>query len=437
MRYLKKFLLLVLAVCVVFNGSVSTFASENMSVTNEASYPTQYLKVNYPEDSVVLDQQLPASDPAWEKAGIVNVKNQKNIFKNNGITSMFCDIPTKSLVYYITNTQDTYETFDISSWTDERIVEYAKGLYGVANADENVELDFGIYNHSQTKFFTIEIEENGDVYTHSLIYATIINGMLIEYFINNESVGGVNREYIEKIVDCSEFTRIMTKEEYDAEVERSWHILLTVFISIVALIVLLIVLNKIYKNKRKKRNEELADKILQFRNRKQNGEVNISKILYTVESEYNSDMIDNFVNFNTWLKPIVKNLIWAAVYAFFTYLAFKSETTLTIVVAIAAGVTLLYVIYSKAEKYKENLKKQYDIKAKKKAVFRFYEEYFTMSGINSISEFIYPQITSVRRYRGYMYLYMSDSYAVMIDINDISDEVENGIIKVVKEQRIK
>lgn len=397
-------------------------------------FPTQYLQVKLPdENSVVLDQNLSNSDPAWTAVGVSNVSTIKNTMKNTGVSAIFGDMRTKALVYYIYGTQDTYEIFDISAWEDDKILEYAKGLYGIENAAEGTTVEFGVYKHSQTKFFTIDIKESGETNGESLIYATIINGMLIEFFMDNQSVGGINEGYLRKIVENASFTRIMTKEEYNEAVDRTWRIIIIVFSILISLLVIFIVINKISKKRRKQRNDRVAQVILEFRKRKQSGDVNIKDVIGQVDSVYDSKMIDNFVVFNTWLKPIGALLVWAVLYIVVLYLMIGSASSLAIVIAIAIGVVLLYYIYSKSEKYKENLNKQYDVKSKKQATFRFYEEYFTMSGVNSISEFIYAQIISVKRYKNYIYLYMSDTYAVMIDFNDSTDENMNNIVSHIKD----
>lgn len=430
-RFIKSLVCFIAVVLFVGIFSCkSVFAEDSEEVISR--FPMQYLQVKVPDNTVVLEQNMSSTDSKWGSVGIKDVSTVKNTMKNSGVSAIFGDLNSKALVYYISSTQNTYDTFDISTWDDQKILDFASGLYGVENATEGTTVSFDLYKHSQTKFFTINLVETGDTKSESLIYATVINGMLIEFYMNTDSLGGINKEYIEKIVDNVYFTKIMTKEEYDAAVEKTWTVLIVVFASLIAMIILMIVINKILKKRRKKKNERLADLILEFRQKKQNGEINIRDIVCQTDTVYDSNLIDNFVVFNTWLKPVLVLLLWAAVYALILYYFINSGSTLAIVIIIAIGIGLLYFIYSKSEKYKENLCKQYDVKSKKQATFRFYNDYFTMTGVNSISEFIYEQITSVRTYKNYMYLYMSDTYAVMVDIDNLSDEDENKVVSLIK-----
>lgn len=424
----------VFVLCAFAGISVSAAESSDAG-EYKSEFKMQYLEITYPSDTVVLSKDTPATDEAWAKAGINNVSERKKAFQNNNIAQVYVDSVTKAIVYYITtNSTESFEAFDISEWDDEKVKQFAGSLYGVENLTAETKVEFGVYKHPETKFFTIDMVEDGEVSGHSLIYATVINGMLIEFFINNESLGGVNQEYIEKIVDGVHFTKKMTYQEYEESMAKTWRAIIIFIVAVIVVIIALVILSKYFKNYRKKRNEMLGQRLVAFRNKKQNGEIDIKTIIMEMNSLYDKELINTYVNFNTWFKPIIKNLIWGLVFAVIIVLAIQSGTSLAIVVGVAIFISLLYYMYSKSEKYKESLYKQYYVTQKKTATFRFYKDYFTMSGIDSITEFIYEQITSVRTFKGYLYLYMSDTYAVIIDMDEQPVEQLKNLIKMIKEK---
>lgn len=114
----------------------------------------------------------------------------------------------------------------------------------------------------------------------------------------------------------------------------------------------------------------------------------------------------------------------------------SGNTTYTIIFALI-GATLVYYLYNLSEKKKAALVKQYEAKSKHEASFKFYSEYFTMSGIGSISEYIYEQITSVRTYKNYIILYMTAEHSVIIDKEHFSVGTPEEFIAYVKQNMTK
>lgn len=101
---------------------------------------------------------------------------------------------------------------------------------------------------------------------------------------------------------------------------------------------------------------------------------------------------------------------------------------------IAVGIVVLYMNFSGGEKKKDALYRSFVVKEKKTATFRFYEESFTMSGLSSMTEFIYQQVTAVKVNNGFIFLYMSDDYAVFIDMEGMELEKAGSLIHMLKEK---
>ncbi|MBQ3912456.1 MAG: hypothetical protein II694_05715, partial [Lachnospiraceae bacterium] len=64
---------------------------------------------------------------------------------------------------------------------------------------------------------------------------------------------------------------------------------------------------------------------------------------------------------------------------------------------------------------------RYDVKSCPKPTFRFYNEFFKITGLPSASEYIYGQVTAVRTWSGTLYIFLGDSQILPIRLSDLTD----------------
>ena len=67
--------------------------------------------------------------------------------------------------------------------------------------------------------------------------------------------------------------------------------------------------------------------------------------------------------------------------------------------------------YSGTDKAKDALIKRYDVKSQPSPTFRFYDEFFKVTGLPSASEYIYGQVTAVRIWGGVLYIFLGSADA--------------------------
>jgi len=65
---------------------------------------------------------------------------------------------------------------------------------------------------------------------------------------------------------------------------------------------------------------------------------------------------------------------------------------------------------------------RYDAKNKPVAQFKFYDEFFSMTGAGSMSEYSYEQVTSVRMWQNYLYLFFGTDQGVFVDKESFTEE---------------
>lgn len=430
MKLLRKTvcLLLCLALCICSSG-VNIFAEETENASGNGTRLEEFKlylsEINVPDRLITLNKDLSVANIAWSDAGITKASDTKKDYENRGVQAAYCDPDTKELVYFITNQNDsTLKKFTLDGMTDDEIIEYAKTLLKLDDV-EGAEAQFGVYDkHPQVKFFTILLT-NKLVAGEELIYGTIANGMVLQFATDSLVTGEINSSFLEEIVQSFRVTRIMTYDEYIEEMKHSMIKLGLIVGGLVLMIVVLVILSKQSNKRRKKRNNAIAEKMLDFRKRRQSGEVKMGEPLVMLESQYSSECIDVFNVYNTWLFNGVRFYTLVILYLCLLVLVLNTGSTVLLILGIAVGVGLLYYKYSKSEKSKDILKKQLKVKEKPVALFRFYEEFFTVSGIDSISEYIYSQITAVKSFKNYLYIYMSEQHALIIDLNNLPKEKDD------------
>ena len=285
--------------------------------------------------------------------------------------------------------------------------------------------------------YKINLSETIEDGISEVTYGTIVNGMGIQFSMDDSrNKEGFKEELLVDFINHVKLTTKMTREEYEARVRKTWTTIGCFFGGGILLMVILYVISKQQQKKKKRKIEDVSKKLYDFRTRKKDGKVDLSGIKYEVETEYDAKLIEAYSTFNFWFKNIKKDIIMALIYVGFVGYATYLGSTFVLIVGITVAFILLYHRFSGKEKFQDNMMKRYEIKKKKSvtAVYRFYDEFFTLSGIDSIAEFIYPQVFRLANFQGYLFLYVSDDNALVIDVEKIPEEDRAEFIKYIYEK---
>lgn len=440
-RRLLKSIIMIAAVFCLLLSDVLNFYSVKAEAggTRTDSYRMQYLEITVPENFIQLKPELSDSDPKWAEAHIDNPSDRADYYNDNNIKAAYFDPETHCTVYFSAKSEaDTLESFDITKNSEAQITEYAQTLveYFVSSSqvktmdpEKKMKTEVGVYKHPEMMMFKLNFSNIGENQDAELIYGTVVNGMMISFSMNTNFTGLIREELLEKVVSGVHMTTVMTREEYEARVNKTYIVLGCIAGTGVVLMVILYFISKYRKKMKKKRVDAVSEKLYTFRKRMEAGEVD-KTLLFAVETEYNKELIKDYSTFNTWFRRKLRDIGLLLVYIVIVGTA-ASVSKVVMVIGIVCLCWLLYMRFSANEKLQENLIKRYDIKKKKSvtAEYRFYDEYFTLSGINSISEYIYPQIFRVAHYHGLMLLYVSDEHALVIDIEKVPADQREEFVK--------
>ena len=419
----------------ICNIQIPVSGAEDGSGYTTQNFPMQYLTIDVPDDYIRLDTSLKDADPIWEQAEIPDAKNAKEEYEARGVVAVYFVPDTHSYIYFVQKkTDEALRAFDISGYSDEDLIEYAKKILPEI---ENTEITVGTYAHPDMNMYKINLSETIEDGISEVTYGTIVNGMGIQFSMDDSrNKEGFKEEILVDFINHVKLTTKMTREEYEARVRKTWTTIGCFFGGGILLMVILYVISKQQQKKKKRKIEDVSKKLYDFRTRKKDGKVDLSGIKYEVETEYDAKLIEAYSTFNFWFKNIKKDIIMALIYVGFVGYATYLGSTFVLIVGITVAFILLYHRFSGKEKFQDNMMKRYEIKKKKSvtAVYRFYDEYFTLSGIDSIAEFIYPQVFRLANFQGYLFLYVSDDNALVIDVEKIPEEDRAEFIKYIYEK---
>ena len=437
MKKSKKLIgqLLCLLLCLTLIGGICVSGAEESQgkgmVTDE--YVMQYLEISVPDTYIKLTSSLSDSDPAWLMANITDPSQIKSEFKDRNVVAAYFDPATNCTFYFVgKSTTETLKAFDITKYGDTEMVEYANTLFPQDNV---IEFKLSAYKHPQMNMFRAEITEVGDNGDQELLYGTIVNGMLIQFSMNTTRIGAIRDDLLQELISNVKLTKIMTYEEYEASVKKTWTVIGCFFGGGILLMVILFIISKINQKKKKQRVAMISEELLKFRKKKQAGEAS-SELYYEIETSYDKKLIQSYSTFNTWFRNAKRDIVLAIIYLVVVGYAVYLGSKFVLIIGVAAAFILLYLKYSGCEKYVDNMIKRYDIKKKKSvtANYRFYDEYFTLSGIDSLSEYIYKQIFRVANYQGYMLLYISEDNALVIDVEKVPEDKRMDFVRHIMER---
>lgn len=400
-------------------------------------FESNYLEFDVPEDVLVMTGKTQKYDPVWQQAGVTSPADKLKEFEDMSVVACLYDKKSGAMVNFISKrSSETVAKFNFLTMTDKEVVEYVENLMSGA---EGVEISVEPYHHTQTPFFRMVLKVNAqESPATEVIYGTIINGQMIQFDIYQDGEEDVDETFTKALVDSVRFTKIMTYEEYDAATKKGLTTLMLIVAGVIALIVMAFVLSA-RKNKRDKNiSKDIAAAMQEFRLRRSNDPAAFSKAPFAnADTVYSDKAIEEYIVYTTWVKPVIKLAIAAAAFVTIVILMFNAESYAYAIITASIGVVAAYLLYSHSEKQKESLKKQYETKQKKTAHFRFFDEYFTLSGLGSISEYIYTQVTEVRVNKGMIYLYLGNENALIIDSETLSGTTVAELKKKIADARIK
>lgn len=372
-------------------------------------FSDMYMELSISDDIIVLKQDTPDTNEQWITAGISDVKAEKETMKKMGVKALLFDPETKTAVRLLhKQSNQTSNIFNLLLLSDEKKTEFFNGL--VESDDEGTTATIEEVPHSEAIFFryNIEITKDGNTMTE-LIYGTVVNGYTLSYDIfQNTKTVPIDETFIKELVTGTHFTKILDKAEVDKEMQNSLIRLLVEFAILVVVIVIWIILRKKRSKKQMLKKDNKADALTKFyTTKKKKDEANIrDEIKFINRTKYSEEVMKDFCYYNRFLKRTKMWIITALLFVLVLYVLYTSSIGILGVI-IAAVLMFVFVYYQgiSVEKLVIRMMKGFDKSKGMEAIFTFYDDYFTLSGIQYISTYPYLQVTEVKQHKDFIYIY--------------------------------
>lgn len=373
------------------------------------------IELTLPDDTIVLTKNTPDTDKGWVSAGIADIKSEKDNMSKMGVKAVFYDPKTKSLIRFLQKqSSQTSKIFNLSLLSEKEKTDFFNSL--LAAKDENTKTAIEEYPQKEAVFFRYSLEVNKDNSNMTeLVYGTIVNGYTFSFDIYQSTKSApIDETFMKTLVDGTHFTKFLDKAEVEKEVKNSIIRALVEFAVFIVLIIIWIIYRK-RKNKKQKLLKDVKGAALSkfYAAKKEREEQNIKEeILFTNRTKYTEQIIKDFCYYNRFLKRIVTWVIMAVLSLVVLVLLSQSKVGLLgCIVAIILIFIFVYYQGVSVEKVVERTVKSYDKSKGMEAVYTFYEDYFTISGIQYISAFPYLQITEMKQYKDLIYIYLGPDKA--------------------------
>ncbi len=402
-------------------------------------FPDLYIELNVPEDTIILTKDTPDTDEQWKMAGITDPKGEKATFSDMGVQAILFDPGTKTTVNLLQKqSSETNDIFNLSLLSEEKLTAFLNDLAG--SSDENAKASIEKYPQQEATFFrySIEMTQNGDSLTE-LIYGTIVNGYSISFDIfNKNSSEPLDESFLKKLVAGTHFTALLDKAEVEKQVKTSTLRLIVGLIILIAMIVVCILISQNRSKKQKAVKESRTQALSRFyADQKLKAEQNIKDTqLFVNQTKYSEEVIKNFCYYNEFIKKLNLWIAMGVLFLVVLVLLFNSASAI-ISGTIALILLFIFIYYQgiRIEKLVNRMMKVYNKNKSMEAVFTFYENYFTLSGIQFISKYPYTQITEIKEYKNFIYIYLGPEKALYLKKNGFEQGADN-FMEFIKQQFI-
>lgn len=377
-----------------------------------------------PDDLYILTKDTSITDPVWELAGFESSMEQLETYEEMNAKANFVSLGGSINILVTQKASDASKGIhSINEATPEEKEQVLEHLAQTESGEIKIEREW--ISTPEIDFFRLDIRGMAieDEEVHELIYGTMINGYTL--VLDSYSLGGeISPEtdaMMRKLVESFHITNAITKEEANLATRRAMIPSLIILAVLVLLIVFLVVFTSYRSKKDKRVKKQMADKLAAYRQKHGNQSVPEGEPIYMNTTEVSFDMIRKFSIYHSYIKnlPGILGGLFLCIAMIVLTVKFASEWW---VMLLSFGLAIYY-IYKLITTSTKVEKVQKDIYTRGKtslAKYSFNDESFGVSGYQTARAYPYFQITEVREYGGFFYLYYGPDNAYILDKSEFS-----------------
>lgn len=413
MKIFKKLTAVILAIGLISSLSLYAFA-------DSVSYavPSLDVTVTLPEDTYIFDSSVSSLDQSWTLAGLESPTDYLDLYTDLNIYAHFSSNGGADNVYVSkTDTDTTQSYFSFATMSEEE-------LNAIVEEYTTVE-DTGYINATLTyandiPFITLDIysEMTDGTIVYERATFTILNGYTVSFSINSDTeLTQSSIDFLDSIYQSAEFTYIIEQEETDLTSTEA--VLIVVgFFALMIMIISFFVKISIDSKKANKKTKLLADKISIYRKNTSENPSLDRKLIFQNSTILSDKLIKNYSLYQCYLKRAFTTAFSIIVTAACCIIASMMSFDWWIVALFFAALAFcVFQVALSGSKLQKSLKRVHSKYLSKKAVYKFYESDFSVSGIQYLEYFAYFQITEFKEYKDEFYLYFGPTNCLFVSKN--------------------
>lgn len=407
MKKLCKLFSVLICGIFVFSASLESFAVET-----KYQIPDTQMTVTVPNDAYVFLPNIGIDDPQWAEAGIDDIVDTKTLYNELEVGVHFSLNSGKDNIYVSQKTTDqTGYYYNLGDLQEKTLQDFAD-MYN--SEDGTIIAESTIYKQKNIPFIRLSLKSDytDDGTSYELVYFTIVNGYSVSFrMIGTSEISQESENIMKAMIDSAEISEIIPKPESTANPVLAWSVL----IACVLLIVLLIVLSRHNKKVRQKATKELAQKLSEYR---KNASDELGESIYVNDTVHDKDAIREFSKYQAYRHHPLAAIVSIGLTVIGAIVSYNVNAAwwITLIIVVLA----LYCIYkflTGAGNLERSLTRVYSKLKSNKAHYEFYENEFTISGIQSREVFPYFQITNIAENGEMIYIYFGEGTTYYVSRN--------------------
>ena len=390
------------------------------------NFSNLHMEITLPEDTIVVNKDTPNTDMIWGQIGIKDPITEKKSMQEMGVQAILYDPATTSTVRVLSKrNSNSDKVFNLSLLSEEELDAYLDTIFTAP--DDKTTYAIEQYDHPELPFYRLNLQLSNEGANYSeVVYGTIANGYSISFdiFVKGNAVV-LDESFIKELVTKTHFTAFLDKAEVEAQERKAILTIVVIIGLILVVLVLLFLFNRRTKKIQDKKKKEKSELLTQFFIvQRQREEQNIKDIaLFTNRTKYSEELIKTFYVYDRVWRRIVFWVTTVIILLLLIVSFYTADSIFVCIISVGVVVVFIYQYYSQAEKAIAREVKAYKSHKSSEAVFTFYEDYYTLSGIQSSSKYPYLQVTDIREYKDFIYIYLGSDKAHYLS----RDGLEHGL----------
>ena len=402
----------------IFRVTAALLVFAAVSLTAGAStWETEDFTAQVPDGFYEFNRETPVNDPAWALAGVADPSAKLQEYSEMGALANFVsEDGTLSILAMKKESGYSQQVFSLQEIGEEERAEVLSRLSQTEGDQFTVES--GYHTGGQVPFFYLDLSGviEGDTPHHELIYGTIVNGAAYTFDIygGEKEITEEQREILLGIVDSLRFRELLPIPEYEL---TAWSVIQFVLLILVlaAVVVTPFIYIPIRKKSEKKKKAHLASLLEEYRKTHTDEQV-AKELRFSNTTECTKETIHTFSLYHVYLKNLPSLLLNSALCILAVGVTFLLDSAWWMkLVAVGVTVYFVYKAFTNPTTVERIQRKAFQRGPSQLAVYSFYEEGFRVAGIQSAAIYPYFQLTAVRKYGRYFYLYYGPDNVYILD----------------------